>query len=135
VPYSHVLRIFHTMGLAAHTMGLVAQTIGLAALLEDGLEFLVMYAFSIVYVCKLGGQNGCTRKTRNIESIMHGLICRISCMNGKYSMIKFDILLFIFEVLDIGETLILTQSMMKVKVNRISPGLLWSQVVQGNTLS
>jgi hypothetical protein len=41
VLYSHVLRVFHTMGLAAHTMGLVAHTIGL---LEDGLvlEFLVM---------------------------------------------------------------------------------------------
>jgi hypothetical protein len=44
VPCSHVLRVFHTMGLAAHTIGLVAHTIGLAALLEDGLvlEFLVM---------------------------------------------------------------------------------------------
>jgi hypothetical protein len=43
-PYSHVLGVFHTMGLAAHTMALVAHTIGLAALLEDGLvwEFLVM---------------------------------------------------------------------------------------------
>jgi hypothetical protein len=41
---SHVLRVFHTMGLAAHTMGLVAHTIGLAALLEDGLvlEFLIL---------------------------------------------------------------------------------------------
>jgi hypothetical protein len=27
----------------------------------------------IVYVCKLGGQNGCACRTRNIESIMHGL--------------------------------------------------------------
>jgi hypothetical protein len=35
--YSHVLRVFHTTGLAAHTMGLVVHTIGLAALLEDGL--------------------------------------------------------------------------------------------------
>jgi hypothetical protein len=44
VPYSHVLMVFHTMGLAAHTMGLVAHTMGLTALLEDGLvlEFLVM---------------------------------------------------------------------------------------------
>jgi hypothetical protein len=33
---SHVLRVFHTMGLAAHTMGLVAHTIGLAVLLGDG---------------------------------------------------------------------------------------------------
>jgi hypothetical protein len=33
VPNSHVLRVFHTMGLAAHTMGLVALTIGLEALL------------------------------------------------------------------------------------------------------
>jgi hypothetical protein len=44
VPYSHALRVFHTMGLEAHTMGLVSHTIGLAVLLEDGLvlEFLVM---------------------------------------------------------------------------------------------
>jgi hypothetical protein len=28
--YSHVLRVFHTVGLAAHTMGLVAHTLGLA---------------------------------------------------------------------------------------------------------
>jgi hypothetical protein len=43
-PNRHVLRVFHTMGLAAHTMGLVAHTIGLAALLGDGLilEFMVM---------------------------------------------------------------------------------------------
>jgi hypothetical protein len=46
VPYSHVLRVFHTMGLAAHTMGLVAHTIGLTAVLEDGLvlAFLVMHS-------------------------------------------------------------------------------------------
>jgi hypothetical protein len=47
VPYSHVLRVFHIMGLAARTMGLVAHTIGLAALLGDGLvlEFLVIISF------------------------------------------------------------------------------------------
>jgi hypothetical protein len=31
VPHSHVLRVFHTMGLAAHTKGLAAHTMGLAA--------------------------------------------------------------------------------------------------------
>jgi hypothetical protein len=31
VPHSHVLRVFHTIGLAAHTIGLVTHTIGLAA--------------------------------------------------------------------------------------------------------
>jgi hypothetical protein len=67
VPSSHVLRAFHTMGLAAHTMGLsahtmglaahtmglVAHTIGLAARLEDGLvwEFLVMFCIVPIHLC------------------------------------------------------------------------------------
>jgi hypothetical protein len=48
VPYSQVLRVFHTMGLVAHT-------IGLAALLENGLvlEFLVMKIFSYEYSLQL----------------------------------------------------------------------------------
>jgi hypothetical protein len=29
--FSHVLRVFHTMGLEAHTMGLAAHTMGLVA--------------------------------------------------------------------------------------------------------
>jgi hypothetical protein len=37
------------------------------------LERSMSYAFSIVYVCKLGGQNGCARRARNIESITHAL--------------------------------------------------------------
>jgi hypothetical protein len=36
-------------------------------------ERSMSFAFSILYVCKLGGQNRCARRTRNIESITHGL--------------------------------------------------------------
>jgi hypothetical protein len=65
VPYCHVLRVFHTMGLAAHTMGLVADTIGLAALLEDGLvlEFLVMRGFPRMN-CSIRGISATSTSTR-----------------------------------------------------------------------
>jgi hypothetical protein len=46
---SHVLGVFHTMGLAAHTMGLAALTIGLAALLVEFLG-LVAYLYAIHFV-------------------------------------------------------------------------------------
>jgi hypothetical protein len=50
----------------------------------QNLERSTSYAFSIVYVCKLGGQNGCARRTRNLESITQGLmkspVSQLYCM-------------------------------------------------------